>query len=205
MTGKILDLGAGNGGLGQLLKWPIDQGEKFLVGCDIFSPDPIPNGYVEWVGTGWENLPFRSRYSGAFAVHVIEHLDAWREMLNFVINRLEADSYIYIEWPTLNSLVWPTANSIWNRFSELAKSDEHSLLSTFNFHDDDTHTVSPPAEIDVLGQLSGMNIIESSEIFMGETANNLVSYGLSHHSTSDVTMGVWAKYGFARYVFAQKM
>ena len=204
MSGEILDIGAGDGGMGQLLYWPKPQIGKRLVGCDLDKRDHLPKGYLDWISGGWEHITTSKKFGGIFAIHVIEHLDSWRLMLERAIEVLDEGEFIYIEWPVMESTSWPSANEIWMNFTFEHESYTRQLLSTFNFYDDDTHTESPPSMKNVLDCLSKLNILENDRIYLPGSAKGLVSKGLNEHSVSNVTMGVWAEFGFAQYVLAQK-
>jgi len=204
MSGRVLDIGAGNGGLGQLLEWPTKLEGIQLVGCDLPESATLPPGYSGWVSGGWKKIGKKENFGGVLAIHVIEHLNDWREMLELAVGVLEEGQFIYIEWPVVESTLWPSASSIWESFTNLHPIYRRiRLLSTFNFYDDVTHLEHPPGLDDVLDVLSTLKIVEKDKIYITE-ARGLVSKGLKEFSVSNVTMGIWAEFGFAQYVLAQK-
>jgi SAM-dependent methyltransferase len=204
MNGKILDIGAGDGGMGQLIHWPIRQEGKALVGCDINSLSNLPIGYCEWISGGYENVSIDCVFGGVLAVHVIEHLKTWRQMLEIAKDVLKEGELIYIEWPDFETISWPKAPEIWESFKSLHPEFSSQLLTTFNFYDDNTHTDLPPRMNEVLDELVDFEIIESGTIKLSEYAMGLVSKGLRENSTANVTMGIWAQFGFAQRVLARK-
>ncbi len=205
MCGKILDIGSGDGGMGQLLNWPISQSDKILVGCDIKDRSTLPPGYSEWISGGWEMISSRQKYAGILAIHVIEHLDSWVQMLECAINTLETGKFIYVEWPVEESTAWPAATEIWRNFQNSNPNVPDQLLSTFNFYDDNTHTSRPPEMLDVINSLHGIEIVESGRILMSHMGRSLVAKGLKDQSISNVTMGTWAHFGFAQFIFGRKI
>jgi len=204
MSGKILDIGSGDGGMGQLLSWPVKQSGKSLVGCDLTEIASLPKGYSDWVSGGWENIPSEMKFGGILAIHVIEHLTSWKIMLQDALTRMENDAYIYIEWPSSETVTWPPAPDIWKTFIELNAEFTAQLLSTFNFYDDDSHTDKPPSMAEVRDALSTLEVVDSGTIFLPENATLLVSKGLRDQSKPNVTMGIWAQFGFAQYILAKK-
>ncbi len=121
MSGAIIDIGAGAGGLGQFMNWPTEQKNKWLVGCDLDSPSQLPMGYRDWIEGGWQELVGGSGYGGAFLVHVIEHLSDWKSMLRESVNLISKGGVIYIEWPSSRTTSWPSAHDIWGAYSKLSK------------------------------------------------------------------------------------
>jgi hypothetical protein len=164
----------------------------------------LPPYYSDWISGGGEKLSRSDKFGGILAIHVIEHLDSWREMLSLALSVLEDEGYIYIEWPVEESVSWPSATDIWSSFINLQPGFSNRLLSTFNFYDDDSHSDTPPTTKEVLAHLSTVQVIESGRIQLQEFAANLVSKGLNDHSDSNVTMGIWAEFGFAQFILAQK-
>jgi hypothetical protein len=81
----------------------------------------------------------------------------------------------------------------------------NQLLTTFNFYDDNTHTDIPPQMSEVLDMLVDFEVLESGTIYLPNHAEALVSKGLKEYSSANVTMGVWAKFGFAQQVLARKI
>jgi SAM-dependent methyltransferase len=204
MSGRILDIGSGDGGIGQLIGWPVRLTGKSLVGCDLDQMFPLPNFYTDWISGGWERVSKSEKFGGIFVIHVIEHLVAWREMLSFAVSVLKDDEFLYIEWPVNESVSWPTASEIWLNFTKHQPKFSNQLLSTFNFYDDGSHVDRPPTMEEVLTHLSGVQIIESGPIRLQDFSAELVSKGLKEQSVSSVTLGIWAEFGFAQFVLAQK-
>jgi hypothetical protein len=205
MKGRILDLGAGDGGLGSLLSWPAKQEGKTLVGCDLWELENLPEGYSEWIAGGWETINSKNKYGGIFCVHVIEHLIDWNEMLTNICEGLEIGGTIYIEWPCKETTNWPEAEGIWSQFEALTNFHGPRLLTTCSFFDDKTHRSAPPNYSEVTNILTNFKIIANSTIQIPDDSRDLVTYGIRNLNTADVTMGVWSYFGFAQYILAEKM
>lgn len=204
MSESILDIGAGDGGMGQLLYWPKVQDNKSLTGCDLVLKNHLPKGYSDWISGGWEKIGLSHKFGGVLAIHVIEHLDSWELMLKRAIDVLNEGQYIYIEWPVMESISWPSASEVWEIFKSAQGKYPVQLLSTLNFYDDDTHIDKPPSMESVIDSVSILKILKKDRILLPELAEDLVSKGLKEQSVANVTMGVWAKFGFAQYILAQK-
>lgn len=203
----VLDLGAGDGGLAQLLFWPESIPNLHLIGCDIYTPERIPSGYVAWAGSGWNELPnSKDSYSGIMAIHVIEHVANWEEMLGKSLLNLARGGLIYLEWPGVNTQFWPTAHNIWAMFTLKSPSHEKQLLQTFNFFDDSTHVESPPSMDEVLefAKFHRLSIREFGGVKNVSNSLEITTLGLLSDSSANVTMGVWAAFGFAQYALLEK-
>ena len=146
----------------------------------------------------------KQMYGGILAIHLIEHLDSWVQMLECAINALEPGKFIYVEWPVEESTAWPTASEIWRIFQKSNPNFSDQLLTTFNFYDDNTHTSHPPKISDVVTSSLGIEIVESGRILMPHVGRSLVAKGLRDKSMSNVTMGTWAHFGFAQFIFGRK-
>lgn len=190
MEGRLLDIGAGDGGLGSLLDWPVKQDEKSLVGCDLLDLQDLPKGYSEWIPGGWEAINKKYKYGGVFCVHVIEHVPDWEKMLISICENLEIGGKIYIEWPSQETIHWPEAEHIWSQFVSQANFYGPRLLGTSSFFDDKTHIHDPPINSEVANILKNFKIIANSTIQMLDTSRDLVTYGIKNLNSADVTMGV---------------
>jgi hypothetical protein len=206
MEGRLLDLGAGDGGLGGLLDWPEKQEGKSLVGCDLLNSQDLPKGYSEWIPGGWRGeINSKNKYGGVFCIHVIEHVPDWEKMLISICEKLEIGGKIYIEWPSQETIYWPGAELIWSQFVSQVNFHGPRLLTTSSFFDDKTHTNTPPINSEVANILKNFKIIANSTIQMLDTSRDLVTYGIRNLNTADVTMGVWSYFGFAQYIAAEKI
>jgi hypothetical protein len=205
MSGRILDVGAGEGGMGQLLNWPKIQTNKCLIGCDIGQKSNLPSGYSDWIEGGWEKIFSGSKYNGVLAIHIIEHLESWRRMVHSVINMMNPNALIYLEWPAEETVLFPPATEVWKKFGTSTPGHARQLLTTFNFFDDNTHESRPPSMKEVLYCLKGFKILENGPAKSNESAMGLVAKGLDEDSTSNVTLGMWSHFGFAQYVLAEKV
>jgi 2-polyprenyl-3-methyl-5-hydroxy-6-metoxy-1,4-benzoquinol methylase len=124
MSGPVLDIGAGDGGMGQLMGWPVELVGKSLVGCDLDVKDSLPPFYSDWISGGWEKISKLDIFGGILAIHVIEHLNSWREMLSLALSVLADDGYIYIlsgQWRKV-SLGQPLLT-----FGQILKFSNHDL------------------------------------------------------------------------------
>jgi hypothetical protein len=205
MQHDVLDVGAGDGGMGQLLSWPVELDQVQLVGCDLHQPSPLPIGYSDWVTGGWRSIGRNKKFGGILAIHVVEHVNSWREMLDSIIGLMEDNAYIYIEWPVLECTEWPKASDVWKEFQKQHYEYSVQLLSTFNFYDDDSHLNLPPKMEEVLQTLTQLEVMEEGKVYLRSSAQKLVSQGLRDQSIPNVTIGIWAEFGFAQYILAKKL
>jgi hypothetical protein len=199
MSGSVLDVGAGSGGIGQYLSWPKELSGVKIYGSDILSPEFLPQGYTDYFSEGWQSIP-NFEFNGALFIHVIEHIENWQEMLHSVVAKLNGESPIYIEWPSQKSIHFPRASDVWDEFVLRGNNFSTQLLTTFNFFDDHTHVDEPPSMNEVVKVLQPLRVRQSGEIQLESLGAELVAKGLRENDVTRVTLGVWARFGFAQYV-----
>jgi len=199
MSGSVLDVGAGSGGIGQYLFWPKELSGIELYGSDIFSPQVLPAGYTEYFSDGWQSIP-SVKLNAALFIHVIEHVENWDEMLHSVVSKLVNKAPIYIEWPSQKSIEFPRASDVWEEFVSRGYDFSTQLLTTFNFFDDITHLNQPQSMSDVIEVLKPKNVRKSDNVYLEILGTELTAKGLKENDVSRVTLGVWARFGFAQYV-----
>ena len=130
--GILLDIGCGEGGLANYLRWPETISELQLHGCDLDQKLQAPKGYAYYTGGGYEELGDLKKFNAITAIHLIEHLPNLKEFFTF-LSGARAGTQIYLEWPSLESCHFPTSQVISKAHPQ------GSLIATSNYFDDDTH------------------------------------------------------------------
>ena len=196
---KIIDIGCGDGGLGTYLSWPTRMNNLHLDGCDLVVKNAPPAGYTNYIGGGFSNLENLGKYDAIIAIHLIEHLpniDAFFELLATA----SAGTRIYIEWPSDESVNFPSANTL----AQL--SDSGALIMTSNFFDDTTHVgPNPPTAAEIKLQLSNAGwLIQESRRYKRSDNLDFASIMAKSNDAGGLTLAFWERFGFAQYIIAVK-
>ena len=193
---KLLDIGAGNGGLAHWKTW----GRPARPDIDLYGVD-LEMGEHRSLYAGWEvtDLDARlPRFPGiklnAFCTtHLIEHLAEPQRLIRWLGDRAEPNTRLYIEWPDPSSVELPTCG-------DLRKSGIEVVMS--NFADDLTHKESPdPAALIAWLAEAGFALISSGTIDAGIFGEELFARGTDADTR---TMGYWSIVKFSHYAVAIK-
>ena len=128
-------------------------------------------------------------FDAILMTHIIEHLQNGDKVINALLPKLKKGGYIYIEYPSGNSVNFP------------------SKKGTLNFYDDPTHVrIYNTKELADLLEAQGMKVLQSGirrdwrNILMMpvKIIHNKIKYGYVMGSV------YWDWFGFAEFVFAEK-
>jgi hypothetical protein len=191
-NGTILDIGCGDGGLGNYLEWPIKMRKIRLLGCDLNDANEPPKGYDQYVSGGYQKIESLEGITAITAIHVIEHLPNLVEFFTF-LSKSQSGTQLYLEWPTIESCSFPTIQSI--RENVL----NGDLIMTSNYFDDNTHIPPrPPSlqEVETLLQSFGF-CINNAIRFQRKTDADYISEMIRAGDRGGVTLAYWENFGFA--------
>ncbi len=198
VNAKLLDIGAGSGGLsfwrgGKPERWDIQfYGTDFAVG-------EHHNNYVAWEATNLdERMPaFPGVQFDAFmASHVIEHLAAPETLIAYMAGVAAEGARVYFEWPAPKTVDFPSRDEF--------HAATGCSLSTLNFYDDSTHRMPlEPALIAGMLEANGFAVVNGGEIELGEIAIEAMARGRDRNS--DMQTGLWCATGWATYLQAQRI
>ena len=128
-------------------------------------------------------------FDAILMTHIIEHLQNGDKVINALLPKLKKGGYIYIEYPSGNSVNFP------------------SKKGTLNFYDDPTHVrIYNTKELADLLEAQGMKVLQSGvrrdwrNILMMpvKIIHNKIKYGYVMGSV------YWDWFGFAEFVYAEK-
>ncbi len=131
-----------------------------------------------------------SFFDAILMTHIIEHLHNGDKVIEALLKKLKPGGYIYIEYPSARSVNFP------------------SKQGTLNFYDDPTHVrIFTLNELELLLEEKGCRIVKAAirrdirNIFLMpvKMIHNRIKYGYVMASV------YWDWYGFAEFVWAQKM
>jgi SAM-dependent methyltransferase len=195
---RLLDMGAGNGGLEVFRRWPppprtdlrmyaysLEKGERF----DAYDGHELGN---------WELGPpaFAGiQFDALFCSHFIEHLADPSAFLRWSAQRLAPGGRLYLEWPSPFSALLPRREDL---------SARGIKLTIANFHDDRTHRKIHDRSQIVDGLLSSGFFIEAqgyvSLPFLEEEL--LAHFAGGFEDAFSVQMAFWSKTRWAQYLVA---
>lgn len=190
----LLDVGAGNHSASLAKKYfpeckyyGIDRSKHYNNDEDDFR------AMEEFYEMDLNELDFARIPDGHFdlimMVHVIEHLPKGETVINALLPKLKPGGYIYIEYPSINSIRLP------------------SKEGTLNFFDDDTHLrLYSPYDLYNLLIANGMIILKSgTRRFLSEIVLFPAKAIYSKIKSGSVRASLfWDLLGFADFVFARR-
>ena len=193
----LLEAGAGDGGLISFKSWldPI-RSDLSLWGTSLCHSGHTSNYDFFVEGRIGQEMPvFPGRATAFIACHLIEHLESPQTIFDWLKDKLEPCSPVYLEWPSWHTQYLP-------RNTELRV--KGLMPMTLNFYDDKTHE-SPLQlkEITKIADENGFTIIESGAIGLQYYADLLRDIALSPGCDTPeflYTMALWQKTYFSSYV-----
>lgn len=134
---RVLDLGAGDGSLTGMLRWPAPMRQDIeLHGYSLEKGEHF-DAFASWELGNWDQaMPqFGGRaFDAVLCSHFVEHISDPDTLPTWLGEHVAPSGRVYIEWPSENALDQP-------RQSE-AKAHGVDLMIT-HFHDDATHRDLP--------------------------------------------------------------
>lgn len=197
-NGCVLDIGAGDGGLINLLKWPSpgrpdlhlfayadQEGEAFhrFEGYEIGRwPDQIPE---------FSGVPL----SEIIARNFIEHIPNPYDFVRWAVSRLVQGGRLYLEWPAPVSLNLPTS-------AELRKAGIDVM--TGNYFDDRTHKQENPSteKVRLALEESGASVEVAGVVSVPFFHDDLMAVGCATNNIVHTTLAYWSFTGWCQYIVA---
>lgn len=197
---RLLDLGAGDGSLSIYKDWPLfarpdlkmyalslDKGEMF----DRYEAYELKNFETE------ASIFSGMSFEGVVCAHFIEHMQDPEGTIKFLSKRQPVGGRLYLEWPHPISKKMPPRH----RLVDLGIN-----ISTTRFDDDQTHIEAWPQDR-IIGLLedNGFGVETSGRLHLPYLANCMRDIGRELNSTAHLTLGFWARFGWAQYIVASKL
>ncbi|WP_417467338.1 methyltransferase domain-containing protein [Maricaulis sp.] len=201
----VLDIGAGDGSLPTLARWPEPARHDYKTYAYSLEKGMHFDNY-----TGFELCNFDKKlpqfkgvtFDGAFCSHFIEHIADTGRFASWLSKRMGKNAHIYLEWPSEASAHTPT-------LLELKALGMPFTIG--NFHDDGTHQ-KIPARDEVLAQFKAcgfdevargivtLPVIEDEVI--AHDADKLLKDGVC---TYEMQLAYWSKVGWAQYLVLRRV
>jgi SAM-dependent methyltransferase len=195
---KLLDIGAGSGGLANWRGWLRPNREDIqLYGIDLHKGDHVDKYHgFSICNLDEDTISFEGiEFDTALASHIIEHVKSPHQLLQKVYNRLKIGGTFYIEAPHPRSKDLPPATDF--------KAQGWPMMIS-NFFDDSTHLETPsPATLAALAKECGFKVLEASDI-QSTLHNELIAYGVKNQDAEVLLYGYWAATQWAHYCTLQK-
>lgn len=200
LNAKLLDVGAGSGGLIHWLEWENPKRNDIK----MYAVDHVYGEYFDkytdfhLCNLEKDIIKFDDSYfDGIIVSHVIEHISQEHRLLEEIRRLLKIGGRLYIECPTPETLHLPGAKE----FKLLFGVD----ITTVNFKDDLTHLRT--FELDQLHRLvadHGFRVLESGIIENKYLEDELFTFGVYNRDSVAIECAVWSKLRFAEYIISER-
>jgi SAM-dependent methyltransferase len=191
---NLIDLGAGNGGLGHWKNWVTPARRDLnLYGVDRTIGEHRAL-YADWEAIDLDReMPGFSgvRLTGFIASHLIEQLATPERLIEWIGARAEPGTRVYLEWPSPTAIALPSRD-------ELRRHDFDVLISNFR---DDPDNRNCPDLATMRGWLNdaGLTTVASGAVDLGLLGEELFARAADRRS-----MGYWSMMQFSLYAVAVK-
>lgn len=197
---RVLDLGAGDGGLAILRDWPsFARTDLRLFAVSLEHGKELDRYEEVFVGDFEESPPIfssTSQFEAIVCAHFIEHVRDFKRAIKWMAESMTAGGRAYIEWPHSVSKEMPTRAEL----GELGYS-----TSTMNFYDDLTHVETwEIADLAYEADRNGCIIESQGQIRMPFLAERMRDFAIRHKDETLLTFAIWSFFGWAQYVVMSK-
>jgi SAM-dependent methyltransferase len=196
---RVLDIGAGDGGLSNFKQWPspgrpdlklyafsLEKGRLF----DQFDGYELGNWNTTRPSFGG------MKFDAIHCANFIEHIDDPKSVLDWAAQNLEPWGRLYIEWPSDDSQFWPN-------LKELHELGFDCVIG--NYFDDPTHKHHLPTTEMVESTLTanGFAVESRGIINMPILADELLNHYRAKDDVVSLQLAYWLKTGWIQYMVAQ--
>ncbi len=195
---KLIDVGAGSGGLVHWKTWVSPQRHDIEMYAVDREMGEFFNQYAGYQICDLENeevLFPPGSFDALMLSHILEYLENPVQLMGKLAALLKKNGTLYIETCTPDSLTLPQReafNAEGLQVSAISASDvggrRHSL---------------PLRELCAMVNAAGLIVAENGIIEHKDIEDDLLSYGTRHQDMELTTYAVWSKLGIAQYVIAQ--
>lgn len=197
---RVLDLGAGDGSLSVLLRWP--EPDRSDLECHAYGLEKGEHfdAFTSWELGDWNLAPpaFNGlQFDAVLCSHFIEHIAEPDTLAAWLGERMAPKGRVYIEWPSENAL-----NQV--RQPE-AKAQGVDLMIT-HFHDDATHRDLPSRASVVEGlEAAGFEIESGGVIRMPWLEDQFMAAFRDAEDPFGRQAAFWLATGWSQYLVATKL
>lgn len=196
---RVLDLGAGDGGLSVYKVWPL----VVRPDVDLFALSlEWTDRFAQYAGVEIGNfetevLEFGGiKFDAVMCSHFIEHIADLSKVLTYVEARLKSGGRLYLEWPHPQTKLLPRREFFIGRGLP---------VMTTNFFDDGTHQETWSMEVVAQNLLArGYKIENYGRIHFPFVADCLRDKARDSGDQVAGTFAVWCKTGWAQYLVCSK-
>ncbi len=196
---RLLDVGAGGGGLHYIRAW----GEPSREDIELYGVD-LERGELADRYAAWEIVDLDSAkpdfegvtFDAALANHVIEHVKRPDELLGWLASRMRPGGRLYLEWPNATSLDLPPRNAL--------EAAGWSVVIS-NFFDDATHReLKTLEEVAAIADAAGFEVLERGVVDFGLLTDQLIDAGRVRQDSYLTLQGFWSLTRWAAYLIAER-
>jgi SAM-dependent methyltransferase len=197
---RILDVGAGDGGIAVFKKWPLVEREDlklYALSLSVGQHFDLYEGYEIKNFEKDPNIFPDVQFDAMVCSHFIEHMSDPAPSIEFFSRKMRRGGRLYLEWPH------PISKRIPKRQTLI---DEGIQIGTINFFDDGTHIETWPAKqlIDLL-EKNGFAMESGGRVYLPWVADQLRNHALADNDLTRLTLAFWAGFGWAQYLILNKL
>lgn len=196
---RVLDVGAGNGGLSVFKEWPSPARPDLKLYAFSLQKGNLFDKFDGYELGNWNTTKPSfggMKFDAIHCANFIEHIDDPKSVLDWAAQNLEPWGRLYIEWPSDDSQFWPS-------LKELHEIGFDVIIG--NYFDDPTHKHHLPTSEMVEGALANNRLaIESRGIInMPILADELLNHYRIKGDVVSLQLAYWLKTGWIQYMIAQ--
>jgi SAM-dependent methyltransferase len=196
---KLLDMGAGNGGLIYWKHWL----EPHRSDLELFAVDLTKGAnfdkYKDWQACNLDQADLKwddQFFDSVLMSHVMEHLENPVADLKKINQKLKKGGQFYVEVPA------PLTKNL-PKNSELKSKGFPVTIS--NFFDDSTHLRTwELIKIEEMALESGFKVVQQGAICNRFLADSLFDFGVKNNDEEIATYGYWLREGWANFMILSK-
>ena len=192
---SVLDLGAGDGSLSIFRGWPQPARHDLKLYAYSLEMEEKFLDYDAYEIADWNvKKPFFGdmKFDAIMCSHFIEHIDDYAEVLQWISKRLSPGGLLYLEWPSMKSLLAPS-------LVDLAKANLFPQIG--NFRDDATHKNLPDLN-SVIHKLIevGLSIHEVGPVSLENIEGDIFHHFADKNGSFELQTAYWSITEWAQYV-----
>ena len=196
---KLLDIGAGSGGLSFWKDWSFPQRTDIR----MYAIDLVKGEYFDRyedfqiINLDHEDMKFsNNEFDAVIMSHVIEHLTNPDHVLREIYRVLKPGAKAYFELPTPETISFPRQKEFM---------EQGINVTTVNFFDDLTHIRTYTMDqLQSLMKDHKFTILESGIIQNNFLEHELFTYGVNMNDQPLTSYGVWSLLRWAQYIIVEK-
>jgi SAM-dependent methyltransferase len=194
----VLDAGAGDGSLVSLREWLMPhRSDLTLYGWAGNAISGLARFSKHEIGWWPDHVPnFGGRkFDAIMSSNFIEHIDDPLVFVRWAVSRLSPRGWLYLEWPRMESITLPRSKE----FEQIGLP-----IAPGAYHDDLTHRLKPPLLEDVIGAMSGLEVVQRGVVTVPWIDQQMAIHARREGNATNMIMAYWSHTGWCQYIWARE-